>query len=236
MHRIRLLVPFATLACLAATGALAQGESVGMLEADTEMVQKLLAPRATDGIEQELRLAQDRLKRARVQAEEVRQMQSVAAGRVSVKKDEIGLIKQRRKLAKKEGDAVRVAGLDAELKRQEAQLDIFTRIAAAARVQSDYTKALERSVDSLTAVREAELKLAQRREERLRLAALPELDGGKVDGIDAEISSLVRRFGAAVDRHAKDNAAASDALRKVVDARIRLLDRWEAVNNRKGLP
>lgn len=213
-----------------------QESPVGLMEADAEMVQRLFAPRGEEAIAQELQLAEERLKRAEAQAEEFRRMRTLAAGREGLKKKELALLKDRRKMAKTAGDATQLLALDQELKRQGAQLEIFSQITSTAQLQERYSTALEKSVKSMRKVREIELDIAKKREERTRLAGQPTVDQKRLDGLDGDLSSLVRKFSAAVEDYAAANDGVSRALRDVVKSRVRLLDTWERANARRGLP
>jgi chromosome segregation ATPase len=214
----------------------AEGESIGMLEADASMVQKLLVPRASDDVEQELAVANRRLEIVEASVAEYREMTTIANRRVRIKKEEIGLLKDRLKLAKKEKDEPRAASLKSELKLQDAQLAVFARIAAAAEVQNDWARALRRSVDALKDARAAELKLTDMRSDRVRRAANPETQAKELDERDADISRAARKFADAMGEYADASEGAARAVRKMTATRLKLLDTWEKANGRRGLP
>lgn len=204
----------------------------GMLTVDEETIQKLLRPRAAADVELELQVADRRLEAATVEYGQLREIASIAAARVDVKKAEIRTLKERIKIARREKDVTLKSELDQQLENEEAQLTIFEQVEETSDAHARWIDTLRDVVRDLKKAREHELTLASKRDAR---GLATTADAATLAKLDGEISSAARRYGAALKDYASSTESSAKALRRLVDTRVKLLDLWEKLKGSKGL-
>jgi hypothetical protein len=214
-----------------AHGALAHAEAPsGLMTADEEMVQKLLRPRSTAELNQELDAARQRAAAAKSEVTDSAQIASVALARVRVKKDEIGLLKERMRLAKKEGEQARRAELETLRERQELELEVFEAMHAAASAQKDRAEAALNFAEGRVRLQEVEMRFAEKREARLAAPPGTAPAPGSAAHLekDRELRAAARAAIDALKDYARRSGRLADTTSDLAKARMRLLNAWEA--------
>jgi len=233
--RSKLLITLAVslVVIAAAFPAFAQEKSTGFLAADEEMVGKLLKGRSTDELTRELEGASERATAAEQELREAADIAAVARARVTIKKEELSLVKERITLARSERNATKRSELDALRGRQEEELGVFEIMREAADVQKERAEAALDFARSRMRMHEIEIKLAQKRETRIALAGTQgdAVAAAKLAEMDTDIRNSSRAVLNAMRDYAKKSRRLADTTEDLAKARLELLDAWEA---RKG--
>jgi hypothetical protein len=230
LHPVFLAGLLPALLTLPATPARAREvKSFKFMAADEEMVQKLLRVRTRDELATELETARNRKAAAEADLAEMEGIGSLVGPRVEMKRQEIELLKQRSRLAKKEKDAGKVAELEAQRKQEERQLEVFEAMREAADGQLDRARAARDFAQARIDLQEVELHLVTRREARLaRATESPNVKQQEdLVTLDRQIREASRKVLSSIHDYAVRSERLARATESLARKNLRLLDVWE---------
>lgn len=220
-------------AICAAPPVAAQG-TPGLLDADEEMVQRLLKPRSIEELGAEYESAKRRAAESEQDLADAAPLVPVAQTRVRVKKDEIALLKTRLKLARREKNESDRAELEKSIEREERGLEVFEAMREATAAQKERAEAAVEFARARISMQAAELALAQKRESRVTAPIAPGDLAARTaaDALDAEIRRAAREALVGLRDYAKKSKRLAEATGDLAKARLALLDAWEGYRGR----
>jgi len=206
--------------------------AAGFMAADEEMVQKLLRVRTREELVTELDTARKRKSSAESDLAEMEGLVSIVTSRVAVKRQEISLLKERVRIAKKESDTAQVTQLENQRRQEEKQLGVFEAMRDAAVGQVDRARAARDFAVARIDLQELELNLVDERESRVARAAQPTepQDPKRQEALatlDLQIHESSRKVLASIRDYARRSERLAKTTETLAKENLRLLDLWE---------
>jgi len=235
--RLMAMILLALLALPARSVQARQEPATGFMAVDEEMVQKLLRFRTRDELVAELESARKRKAAAEGDLAEMEGLGSGVVSRVAVKRQEIELLKQRVRLAKKEANASQATQLESQRQREEQQLGVLEAMREAADSQIDRARAARDFAKARIDLQELELDLVDKREARVARAAEPARpQDPRRDEVLAALDRQIGESSRKVLGSIRDEARRSERLAKATEglakANLRLRELWEEYSSR----
>ena len=185
----------------------------------------LVSPRDTNAIKRSLRAATDAIKLAENRRQQAETMRLGARAGMEAKKVEIGRIKERVNVAKKEEREADRLGLEAERKAAEREIDLL-KVREELRQAETVFEILRAEQATLTQqALQLELQLATRRAGRSRAP----VGGAGGASLDRVIGELEKQTLEAQRAQAASTANVAEGEMKVIDRRLDLLDAQQRV-------
>jgi len=185
----------------------------------------LVAPRDTITLKRQLRSAADAVSQAESRRQQAETMRLGARGSIEAKKVDIGRLKERSALAKKEGREADRLGLEAERKAAERERGLLERREGLRQAESE----LEASRAELAALTQKalqlELQLAVRRAGRARAP----IGGAGGASLDRVIGELEKQTLEAQREQSAYTSVVADREMKVIDRRLELLEAQQKI-------
>lgn len=185
----------------------------------------LVPPRDTVTIKKSLKMANEAEAQAETRRQQAETMRLGARSRIESKKVEIGRLKERIGVAKKENREVDRLGMDAERKAAEREIDLLRRREELRQSETDW-EAKRAELAALTGkALQLELQLATRRAGRLRTP----VGGAGGASLDRVIGELEKQTLEAQRSQAASSIEVADREITVIDRRLELLDAQQRV-------
>lgn len=185
----------------------------------------LVPPRDTNAIKRDLRAMQQAETVAETRRDQAETMRLGALSRMEAKKVEIGRLKERISVAKKEDREADRLGMEAERKAAEREIDLLKRREELRRAEIEW-EAERAELAGLTAkALQLELQLAVRRAGRLKTP----VGGAGGASLDRVIAELEKQTLEAQRAQAASGIEVADREITVLDRRLELLDAQERV-------
>ena len=185
----------------------------------------LVAPRDTVSIRRQLRSASDAVSQAESRRRQAETMRLGARGSIEAKKVEIGRLKERSNLAKKEGREADRLGLEAERKAAEREKGLLERREGLRQAESELEASRGELATLTQKALQLELQLAVRRAGRARTP----VGGAGGASLDRVIGELEKQTLEAQREQSAYSEVVADREIKVIDRRLELLDAQQKI-------
>jgi hypothetical protein len=185
----------------------------------------LVPPRDTVTIKKNLKAATEAEALAETRREQAETMRLGARSRIDLKKVEIGRLKERIAIAKKENREADQLGMEAERKASEREIDLLKRREELRQAEIELEATRAEQANLTAKALQLELQLAVRRAGRLRSP----VGGAGGASLDRVIAELEKQTLEAQRLQASSNIQVADHEITVIDRRLELLDAQERV-------